>query len=111
RAKWTAARDQAKVAKGAVSGVSLGDAIDLIVKATPTGLTAVRAAIVKLLAKTKTYKAGIKKKSPDLVTWIEANLEKPARKLDVACAETIDVLKDTPAIFDKPVSPTPALIP
>jgi len=103
RTKWTTARNDAGVAKGAVSGVKMGDTIDLIVKATPNGLTAVREAIGELLAKTKTYKKGIQQKSPELVKWIENNLEKPALKLDTACKETIDVLKKTGPVLENSV--------
>src|SRR5262249_31191373 len=98
RAQWKAARGEADVGKHAVFGVNLGKAIDLIKEAAPAGVTAVRAAIKKLLDETKKYKDGMNTKDPDLVKWIKDNLStsrfalglgSPIRHVGIGCFDRI----------------------
>lgn len=62
RAKWMKARDSAtpKVAAGAVRGVSVGDAIEDVYKASRRGHLPLGKAIAALLKAVTKYKAGIK---------------------------------------------------
>jgi hypothetical protein len=76
RKTWTDARDKAKVKKGAVSGVSIGDAIDAVVKAEAKGYNAAHKASEALAAALGKYKTKLAKTNPDLVKWIDATLLK-----------------------------------
>jgi hypothetical protein len=97
RQQWVKARDSAKpkVEKGAVKGVSVGDAIDNVTKASLKGHLPLAKAIQDLQKDLDKYKAGIKSKNKDLVDWLEKNVEKPADDLmsdlsdDVANLEVI----------------------
>lgn len=110
-AVWTKARDTEKVPKGAVSGVSMGDSIDAVAKAIPKGLSAIREALSKLESQTKKYKAGIGKKHPKLVKWIEGNLEVEITTLDAACKATIQILKKAPKDLEQILDKYKATIP
>jgi hypothetical protein len=83
RKTWVRARDAAKpaVGMGAVKGVKLGESIEGVYKAASKDYAALHAATKKLLADIDKYTAGIKAKNPNLVTWIDTNLEKRAKTL------------------------------
>ena len=71
RKTWTDARDKAKVKKGAVSGVSIGDAIEAVVKAEAKGYNAVFKATEALAVAFGKYKAKLAKSNPDLIKVID----------------------------------------
>jgi hypothetical protein len=81
RKEWTTARDKAKVSKGAVKGVSMGDSIEAIYKASQKNLLALNTAIKELLDDLKKYKTAMKAKHADLVKWLHQNVEEPAEAI------------------------------
>ena len=83
RGQWVKARDNAKpkLAAGAVKGVSMGDAIEDVYKASRKGHLPLSKALVSLQKDLVKYKAAIKATNKDLVSWLEKNVEKPADEL------------------------------
>jgi hypothetical protein len=75
RKKWTDNRDAHGVKKGAVSGVSVGDAIDKVMKTESKGYNPLYAACTALDSALTKYKAKIAKTHPDFVKWIDKNIQ------------------------------------
>lgn len=103
RKKWVKARDAAKpkVPMGAVKGISVGDAIDAVYKAARKDYATAHAAVKKLLSDLATYKTAIKPKNPNLVTWIDANIEGPAKKLLTGLESDVKTLQQVKKFYGK----------
>jgi hypothetical protein len=78
RDEWRKARDGHKIKKGAVSGVSIGDAIDKVTKAEEKGYASVIEAATALKKALDKYQTGLKKAAPtkDFSVWIDTNIMK-----------------------------------
>lgn len=107
RKTWTSTRDGAKykVPKGAVSGVSIGDAIDKVAAMQKKGgLKPLIAELTKLDGKLKTYKAAITKKHKPFADWIGQNIEKWVADDKQACQSEINHLVAAEAEIDKTIA-------
>lgn len=89
---WKTERDK-HVKKGAVSGVSIGDAIDDVTKAMGKGYTATLTAIAALEKAVAKYTAKLGKDQPKLVKWMEANILAEAKDLKAKVSLDVDSLK------------------
>jgi hypothetical protein len=78
RDEWRKARDNHGVKKGAVSGVSIGDAIEKVVKAEGKGYAALLSAAETLKIALEKYQAGLKKAKTgkEFSDWIDKNILK-----------------------------------
>lgn len=92
RAIWTAERDK-HVKKGAVSGVSIGDAIEAVVKARSKGYSTLNTALDGLDKAVAKYKAKIAKEKPDLGKWMDKNLGGAVKETRSAVALDLDSMK------------------
>jgi hypothetical protein len=82
RKEWTTARDKHGVKKGAVSGVSIGDALDKVYASSAKGYKPLLAAIAALRKDLAKYIDKSGKASPSFVTWIKGNLIKDLDRLE-----------------------------
>jgi hypothetical protein len=78
RDEWRKARDNHGIKKGAVSGVSIGDTIEKVVKAEGKGYAALLSAAEALKTALEKYQAGLKKAKTgkDFSDWIDKNILK-----------------------------------
>jgi hypothetical protein len=95
RKEWVKARDKAKpaVTKGAVKGVSIGDAIDGVAKASEKSYLALDKEVKSLRKGIKTYKDGMKAKHKDLIAWLEKNVEKPAEEIAAGIINDVGIME------------------
>jgi hypothetical protein len=91
RRKWADARDKAGVKKGAVSGISMGDAIEKIGKA--KGYVSQTAYLNALKDDITKYKSKIQKSNPELCKWIDKNLADEVKDYSARVAMDIESLK------------------
>jgi hypothetical protein len=59
----------------------VGEGIDTVYKAARRDYGTAQKAVKKLQSDLATYMAAIKTKNPELVRWIDANIDGPAKKL------------------------------
>jgi hypothetical protein len=101
REDWRKARDSHGIKKGAVSGVSIGDAIEKVVKAEGKGYAVLLSAAEALKTALEKYQTGLKKakNGKDFSDWIDKNILKDTNaliaeaKADLATARAL--LKQT----------------
>lgn len=94
RKEWAKVRDKATpaVKKGAVRGVSIGDAIDGVAKGSEKSYMALYTAVRDLRKDIKSYKDGMKAKHKDLIAWLEKNVDKPAEQIETGCQNDVSLL-------------------
>lgn len=107
REEWRKARDSHGIKKGAVSGVSIGDAIEKVAKAEAKGYATLLSAAEALKAALEKYQVGLKKAKNVKVfsDWIDKNILKDTNKLiadakaDLATAlAVLDKVRKSPAL-------------
>lgn len=83
REDWRKARDSHGIKKGAVSGVSIGDAIDKVAKAEQKGYAALLTAAEGLKTALEKYQAGLKKAKTGAAfsDWIDKNILRDTKAL------------------------------
>lgn len=89
---WKNERDK-HVKKGAVSGVSIGDAIDAVNKARSKGYTSINNALDGLEKDVGKYKAKLAKTAPDLIKWMDKTLAGAVKETRSEVALDLDSLK------------------
>ncbi len=94
RVSWKSERDK-HVKKGAVSGVSIGDAIEAVVKGQSKGYQSLLNAVADLEKAITKYKAKMEKTAPDLTKWMDKTLGAAAKETKTAVALDLDSLKWT----------------
>lgn len=92
RDAWTTARDQAKIKKGAVSGVSMGDAIDKVKLAGAKGYNPLLKATAALRKDVAKYISKVDKTAPAAVTWLKGTLLKQLDDLETRANADIATL-------------------
>ena len=103
RKTWSDARDKHGLKKGAVSGVSVGDAIDKLDKAQAKGYASTLSAAATLEGVLDKYRGKIAKTNPDFAGWMDKNIKKDLKalmdgvKLDIASVNwiNVNVLRET----------------
>lgn len=94
RATWKSERDK-HVKKGAVSGVSIGDAIEAVLKGQSKGYQSMLNAVADLEKAIVKYKAKIEKTTPALTKWMDKHLGDAVKETKTAISLDLDSLKWT----------------